>query len=315
MEEKLEIQDIKELREQIQKLLNDASDAAKDFEITKNDFQELTSKLEQFEASKQEYANCFAYLFRLIGNSTDFDRNLELEKDNELLDFSHRITELSKKLKRDEAELAEKQEQLDKDRADFDKEKVDKQKLQEQWKEETLDNLKEEQAKIVSAKEELENVNKELAERKEELDNLKREIAEIGHVPANVPGGTDQRPQDQKDILRKIEELGFTAPEDAVPGHLYLCGEVSFVDVTAMPNVSRRQLQQIDEEEFQFMGKPQISFAKLPSGTWLVRPQPNLRNSINGKELTEEIELPQAAIIEMTDKHKETHKVLAYMAF
>lgn len=319
MNEQLEIPDIKELRTQIQKLLNDADNAEKAYETKQEDFRDLCSRLEQFKAITEEYAKAFAYLFRLLGNPTDFDRNLKLEENNELLNFSRRIMDLDKKLEKDRAKLVADQNELEQEKAKFNQEKGDKQKLQEQWKNEALGELEEEltqeRAKITSAKEELASTERKLDERKNELEKLKREIAEIGHIPANVPGGTDQRPQNQKDTLKKIEELGFTAPEDAVPGHLYLCGEFSFVDVTAMPNVSRKQLQQIDEEEFQFMGKPQISFAQLPSGGWLARPQPNLHNSIDGKELTEEVELPQAAIIEMTDKHKEIHRVLAYMAF
>lgn len=172
---------------------------------------------------------------------------------------------------------------------------------------------------------ELAELDGQIAARREELEDIQREI-EAGNRPA--PLDPDSRTVYEAAWIEEFDREGFALPENTIPTHIYLCGNVEdgctgCTDITGDNNVGREALMEIDIDspadlnKFRKMGKPQIVIRKVQTGKYKARSQsPHYPNKIDDVSLScdEDIDVRQGAVIEMTDKYQKTQRVKVYIA-
>ena len=289
------------------KRLNDLLEHARNSKQNMDDLDDRLNEIENLLAENdrnyKDYVNFFSMVLQDLKEQSGHDRDLK--------PMPSRVLALSEKLSRMQAELEKASNDLNAREDAFRQNQNEMEKTMAKMREECQAEIDKERdallQNLTAKKEELAKIKQEIQQAQEQLEELKQNMEQFGS-PAATAHPSGDRPEDMQKVLDEFDKEGFSAPSDTQYGHLYLCSQFSNVDVTFHPAVIRDQLLELDPDEFNSTGKPQITF-RQQNGEWVVLPNEKLKNQMNGKEITEETPVPQGAVIVMTDKRGEKHTV------
>ena len=276
-----------------------------------NSFQKVRSNFDHQTQLRKEYYLFLGALFQKITDNSGHDRFDPVE--SPLYEFSQKLADKAKEIEEGSASLQQERDQLEKEKEQFQKEKTDRESVLAKMKEECRKEAQEEinkeldplRTELTAKQNELQALLRKIADAEKELQTIKQQIEQFGRAAVSAPAG--DCPLDIQKVKDEFDREGYAMPSEINPWGLYLCTQYAYIDITNSSNVMRSKLQELDEEEFSAVGKPQIVFRRQ-NGGWAAFPTA-LRNTINGKPLEEETRVSQGAIIVMTDKKGKEHTV------
>lgn len=301
MEDKnLELQAPDKLLEAVDELRKKIADSNGRWTPLEEQFEMVRNRFEHQTQLQEDYRLFFAALLQEITDKSGYDRYDPVKSP---------LYEFSKKL----AKKVQERDQLEKEKEQFQKEKTDRESVLAKMKEECRKEAQEEinkeldplRTELTAKQNELQALQKKIADAEKELQTKIQQIEQFGRAAVSAPAG--DCPLDIQKVKDEFDREGYAMPSEINPWGLYLCTQYAYIDITNSSNVMRSKLQELDEEEFSAVGKPQIVFRRQ-NGGWAAFPTA-LRNTINGKPLEEETRVSQGAIIVMTDKKGKEHTV------
>ena len=309
----VKLTDPEEIIRKLNKLVERARNSDENIQQLEESLAQIEDLLAANENNYKEYLNFFAAILQELKDPNEHDRDLTLPP-SKLVALTERLSRMQADLNQQQEQLDQERTELDNEKQEFEKQKTDRESVLAQMKEECRQKAEAEIAReleplrteITAKKAERQRLADQIKEAEKELEEMQQAIV-LGSVA--VPGPAGDRPSDMQKVLDEFDKEGYAAPSEIKPWGLYLCTQYAYIDITNSSNVMRSVLQQLDEEEFRFAGKPQIVFRRQ-NGGWFAFGTA-LPNTVNGKPLEreEETEIPQGAIIVMTDKKGVEHTV------
>ena len=176
--------------------------------------------------------------------------------------------------------------------------------------------------KCKAKEDEIAALDKQIKEKKDELEDLKRQIEDGSMLPPE-PLDPDSLTKYEAACIEEFDREGFIVPKDR-NGEIYLCGEFGYADITGLTPIGRERLMSIDQDAedpdqnlFRYMGRPQFYIKKVQSGMFKIKSHsPHYPNTVDGEPLScsEEMDLRQGSVIEMTDNKKNKRKVKVFIS-